>query len=88
MAFTVTRVQTVFGNKRAVLLDVTTDSASGNVSTGLSVIEGVSLAPITMVTAAIGLFANVGSAATAVPGNLNIGSTTSGDHFFLTVFGR
>lgn len=88
MAFTITREQTVLGNLRVALLNVTTDSASGNVDSGLSVVKHVAICPISMATVAIGLDANVGSGATALPGIINIGSSASGDNFYLTVYGR
>ncbi len=88
MAFTISREQSVFGNKKVVIISCSVDSASGNVDTGLSVIDGFSLAPVSMATVAIGLDRNVGSGATALPGILNVGSAASGDSFMLVVYGR
>lgn len=88
MAFTIGREISVYGNKRVALLSCSVDSASGNVDTGLSVVDGFSLAPISMATSAILMKKNVGSGATSRPGIINIGAAASGDVFFLTVFGK
>lgn len=89
MAFTVgINEKTVLGNKRVHLISCSVDSASGNVDTGLSVIDHVGMAPISMATAAIVLKKNIGSGATARNGILNINGAATGDVFFLTVYGR
>lgn len=88
MAFTIGREISVFGNKRVSVLSCSVDSASGNIDTGLSVVDGYAMAPISMATAAIIMKRNVGSNSTAIPGLINIGAAASGDVFFLTVFGR
>jgi hypothetical protein len=88
MAFTVNKEQSVFGNKRIVLISCSVDSASGNVDTGLSQIDGFSFAPVSMATSSLTLKKNVGSGATSRPGILNVNSAASGDSFFLVVYGR
>lgn len=88
MAFTIGRELVNFGNKRVALLSCSVDSASGNVTTGLKVVDHVSICPISMATAAIVLKKNIGSGATAVMGNININGAATGDVFFLTVYGR
>lgn len=89
MAFAKTGVvQTVFGNKRAVGMLVTADANSGAVDTGLSVIEGVMVAVRSAVTGSQKFKANLNSAGTALPGSLFMSSCTSGDDFYVTVFGR
>lgn len=88
MAFTVGREFTVLGNKRVALISLSVDSASGNVVTGLKVVDHVSICPISMATAAIVVKRNVGSGATSVPGTININGAASGDVMFLTVYGR
>lgn len=88
MAFTIGREISVFGNKRVALLSCSVDSASGNIDTGLSVVDGFSLAPISMNSAGIKMKENIGSGATALPGKININGATSGDVFFLVVYGR
>ena len=88
MAFTIGREKTVFGNKQVVLLSCSVDSASGNVDTGLSVVDSFALGPISMATSAIKLKRNVGSGATSRPGIINVDGAASGDVFFLHVYGR
>jgi len=88
MAFTVNREQTVFGNKKVVLISCSVDSASGNVDTGLSVIDGVGASLVSAATAAYTLKRNVGSNSTARPGILNINSAAAGDSYFFVVYGR
>lgn len=88
MAFTIGREQTVFGNKRAVILSCSVDSASGNIDTGLSVVDGFTMAPVSMATTAILMKRNVGSGATARPGMININGAVNGDVFFVVAYGR
>jgi hypothetical protein len=88
MAFTIGREMTVVGNKRVALLSCSVDSASGNIDTGLSVIDHVGLCPISMASSAIILKKNIGSGATARAGMVNINGAVNGDVFFLTVYGR
>ena len=88
MAFTIGREVSVFGNKRVAILSCSVDSASGVIDTGLSVVDGFSLAPISMATAAIVIKRNIGSGATSLPGKININGAVTGDVFFLVVYGR
>lgn len=89
MAFTISSVKRTasIGDIRMNVLSCSVDSASGNIDTGLSVIYGHSLAPISMATAAIIMKKNIGSGATAFNGNMNINGAASGDVFCLTVYG-
>lgn len=88
MAFTIGREASVMGNKRVSLLSCSVDSASGNIDTGLSVVDHVQLCPISMATAAIIIKKNIGSGATSRPGMININGAASGDVFYLCVYGR
>jgi hypothetical protein len=89
MAFTVgINHKMSVGNKRMHLISCSVDSASGNIATGLNVVDHVGICPISMATAAVVLKKNIGSNATAVNGNININGAVSGDVFFLTVYGR
>lgn len=88
MAFTIGRENTVLGNKKVALLSCSVDSASGNIDTGLSVVDHFSLAPVSMATAAIVLKKNIGSGATSLPGKINVNGAANGDVFMLTVYGR
>lgn len=91
MAFTVTVVdKTVFGNKRAILLDVTADAVSGVVAVpGLNVVDCISATQVSMVTMSLIKFhPNVNAASAASNGNIMVSGTTSGDRFFLVVYGH
>jgi len=88
MAFTIGRESTTLGNKKVAFLSCSVDSASGNIDTGLGVVDHVSICPISMASAAIVLKKNIGSGATSRPGVININGAASGDVFFLTVYGR
>ena len=89
MAWTVPVIQkTVFGNKRVSVLSCTADAATQTVDTGLDVVEWFSIAPQSLTTGAPKIFANVGAEATAIVGSVGCSGFTSGDVFFLTVFGR
>ena len=91
MAFTTTILKkTVFGDERTHHLTVTTDAAEGVVTTGLSYIDGFTLTPgsLSTGTAYPHVFTNVGSTATATGGTLGVSGATSGDLYYITVFGR
>lgn len=88
MAFTIGREISVQGNKRVAALSCSIDSASGNIETGLSVVDYFTFAPISMATAAPLLKRNVGSGATALPGMININAAASGDVFFVVAYGK
>lgn len=88
MAFTIGREQSVWGNKRVVILSCSVDSTSGNVDTGLSVVDGYSWGPVSMTSMGVIMKRNIGSGATARPGMINLQSFTTGDVFFLVCYGR
>lgn len=88
MAFTVSREFVNISNKRVALISCSVDSASGNINTGLKIVEHIAFAPVSMANAQPIFKKNIGSGATSVPGNININGATSGDVFFLTVYGR
>lgn len=88
MAFTVSRKQSVFGNQRVVLMDVTTDGAEDNIDSGLDVIDAFSLGDKSITTSAFTLHENVDSSGTAANGTIGASGLTSGDEFFLIIYGR
>jgi hypothetical protein len=88
MAFSVSREHLNLGNKRTVLMTITVDSASGNIVTGLKQVDHVQFSPISMATAAILVKKNIGSAATSIPGTININGAASGDVFSMLALGR
>lgn len=89
MAFTVgTLYKTVVGDLKTHILSCSVDSASGNITTGLSVIYGFSVAPVSCVTALPNFKMNTGSGATARAGILNINSANTTDSFQVIVYGK
>lgn len=90
MAWTVTKVDEFnTANKITKVFDITTDSAESTITTGLAVIKGFQLGPQSISTAGAGIhiYHNSGSTGTAIAGALGCSGFTSGDEFFLTVFG-
>lgn len=89
MAWTVNRINTVFGNKQARLLKVTADAATQTVETGLAVVEHIAIA-FGSCTTQVGLkiFPNSGAGGTATNGVLGCSGFTAGDDVYITVFGR
>lgn len=79
MAFTISKEDSVFGNKAVAMCVVTADAASGTIPTGLSRIASVALAPVSMSTAAIKMSVSGGT--------VTVSNAASGDAFYLTVYG-
>jgi len=89
MAFTLDIIsKSVWGNKRQHCVSCSIDSASGNIDTGLSVIDYFSIGQISMATASPTFKKNIGSGATSRPGILNINSAAAGDVFYVVAVGR
>jgi hypothetical protein len=89
MAFTVTRTPTVFGNKRAVLLNITTDGAEGNVETGLSYIEAVTIGQFkSMATGGASIVKNANSSGLATNGTLGCSGFSAAAEIDVVVFGK
>ncbi len=76
------------GPKRVHVLSCSIDSASGNIVTGLNVVDFYTVGMISMATAAQTLKKNTGSNSTAIPGTININSGATGDVFYLVCYGR
>lgn len=90
MAYTVTRIaNTVFGNKRAILLQVTADAATQTIETGLRVVEAFSVGITSAGTAVTSMKVAINSNASGVQsfGVLGISGLASGDAMFFTVYG-
>ncbi len=89
MAFTVTRSPTVFGNKRTILLTVTTDGAEANVDSGLTVIDHMVVGHLnSMATALPYIRKNVNSSGTAANGTIGMSGLSAAADFDIVVFGR
>lgn len=89
MAYTISKEITVFGNKRAVLLDITADAATQAVETGLARIDYIGGIMLQSAATAIGpkFVPNKDASGAAAAGKLGVSGLTSGDRFFVTVYG-
>mgnify|MGYP001560933808 FL=1 len=88
MAWTVTNNYTVFGNKGVDIIKISADAATQTVQTKLSYIEGFSIGPISMASAAPIIKPNSAASGTQVGGVLGCAAFTSGDECYITVFGH
>ena len=89
MAFTVTKYPTVFGNKRAVLINVTADGAEDNIATGLSLIEAVTIGQFkSMATGGASIVKNANSSGTAANGTLGCSGFSANAEVDIVVYGR
>jgi hypothetical protein len=87
MAYTVTRQQSVFGNMRAVLMEVTADAATQVIETGLGKIVGFSYAPKSMNSSNIHMAINSSATGVQSYGVFSVTGCTSGDNFHVVVYG-
>lgn len=88
MAFTIVRTPSVMGNLRVVLLDVTADAAEANISANMTKIIGCSYLPGSMNSSNIHMAPNSNSTGVAAMGTIGISGCTSGDRFFLVIYGN
>lgn len=89
MAFTVTPINTVFGNKSTKLLKITADAAEANVDSGFSVIEWMSVGKVvSMATALPYVVFNKNSTGTAANGTIGVSGVSAGAELYCLVFGR
>ena len=87
MAFTVTRVQTVFGNKGAHSLRITADDATQTIETGLKTVEWISLGVVSAATMGFKVAVNSNASGVQSFGVIGISGVASGDDFFVTCYG-
>ena len=80
--------KTVFGDQRVQHLVVTADAATGSYDTGLDYIDGGFFVPKSAASTTINMKLNEGVASTSIAGTIAITGATSGDDFYVTVFGR
>lgn len=87
MAFTVTKKQTVFGDMRAVLMEVTADAATQVIETGLKNVMGFSYAPKSMNSSNVHMAINSNASGVQSYGVFSVSGCTSGDNFHVVVYG-
>lgn len=88
MAYTVSRTNSVFGNLRTVIMEVTADAATQVVETGLKNIVGMSYGAKSMNSSNIKLAVNSNASGVQSMGVVGISGCTTGDNFFVTVYGN
>lgn len=86
MAYTVSKTNTVFGNMRVVIMDVTADAATQTIETGLGKVIGFARGNK---SGASGwkVYANSNASGVQSMGVIGISAATSGDQSFIVVFG-
>ena len=87
MAFTVTRYKTVFGNNKAVGMDITADAATQTIETGLSRVEFISTSIGSMSSANFKTAINSNASGVQSFGVVAVTGVASGDRFFITAYG-
>lgn len=87
MAYTVARENTVFGNKRAVLLKITADAATQTIETGLPRVDHIAIHYGSGTSSAMKIAINSNASGVQSFGVLGISGATSGDDVYVTVFG-
>jgi hypothetical protein len=92
MAYTVTKVHDhSVGDKKGATYDVTADAAEANISAaslGMKYLDYFHIGIQSITTSFYAMKINVDSSGTAANGGVGISGLTSGDQFFLTVYGR
>jgi hypothetical protein len=88
MAYTLVRTPSVFGNVAVEMIHCTADSAEANIVTRLGKIVGFSYGPSSMNSSNIHIAINSNSTGLAANGTVGISGCTSGDDFYLVVYGR
>lgn len=88
MAYTVTKFDSVFGNKKVVGMKVVADAATQTIQTGLSVIEWYSIGTGSMATRAVAISINSSASGVEAFGSVGCSGFASGDEVYLTCYGR
>lgn len=89
MAWTQTKtIESVFGNIRVKVYELTADSATLELDTGFGNVLGCATAPKSMASSPFAVARNALSAGTSSAGYVAITGVTSGDDLYLTVYGR
>lgn len=89
MAFTKsTVVNTVHGNQRLIVYDVTADAATGALATDLGSVTAVWSQAKSMASSSYSIKADEGVAGTAIAGTIGITGVTSGDLIQVFCLGR
>lgn len=89
MAFTATlNERSVFGNKQVQFYTVTADAATGSWDTGLGSVTHVQVTAKSAASSVWNARADEGVSGTSIAGTVALTGVTSGDDFYVVVFGR
>lgn len=89
MAFTVTvNKKTVFGDMRVNMFSITADATTQTVDTGFDNIVHMDWSAKSMTTSTVKMHKNIGAEGTALVGCIGISGCTSGDEYYVTVYGN
>lgn len=89
MAYTSTLVKnSIMGNERVAIYNVTADAASGSVITNLGTIDAIQVTPISMATICGHFRINTNNLSAAANGQVFMSSLASADNFFLICYGK
>lgn len=84
-----TLLNTVFGNKRLLVMSVTASAATFDVTTSLQAVEGVAVGIKTATTGAVKFQMGINIlGGTANASNIGVSGAAAGDVFLLTVIGH
>lgn len=89
MAFTVTvNKKTVFGDMRVNMFSIKADATTQTVDTGFDNIVHMDWSAKSMTTSTVKMHKNTGAEGTALVGCIGISGCTSGDEYYVTVYGN
>jgi hypothetical protein len=89
MAYTTSHlVNSVMGDYRVRVIQLTADAATQNVETGLNVVAFHVLAPVSCTTMALKIRDNQLTVGTSAAGYIAVSGATSGDIFQVIVYGK
>jgi hypothetical protein len=80
--------RTVMGNKQVQIYSCVADAATGFITTGFSAVDAIQVTYKSMTSGASKFKMNLGVSGTAIAGTVAVTGVTSGDEFYITVFGR
>ena len=88
MAFTNTLVErSVFGNKSVQFYSCLADGATGTIVTGMNQVTAINVTFKSMTSGATKFKINALESGTAAAGTIAVTGATSGDEFYVTVYG-
>lgn len=79
--------RTVFGNKQVQVYSCVADGATGTIVTGMNAVSWIQVTYKSMSSGAGKFKTNLGTSGTAIAGTVAVTGVTSGDEFYLTVYG-